>query len=86
VRIPSIVVLPLPAPPDTTMLARPRTHDSRKRIIRGPTDARSTNSSGVMGAGENLRIVSVGPRSERGGTIAWTREPSGSRASTHGDA
>ena len=30
-------------------------------------------------------MVSAGPRSERGGTIAWTREPSGSRASTHGD-
>jgi hypothetical protein len=26
----------------------------------------------VIGAGENLRIVRVGPRSERGDTIAWT--------------
>ena len=38
-----------------------------------------------IGTGENLRMVSAGPRSERGGTIAWTREPSGSRASAQGD-
>ena len=84
--MPSSVVLPLPAPPLITMLARPRTHDSRKRIARGPIEFVRSSVSGVSGTAENLRIVSVGPRSERGGTIAWTREPSGSRASTHGDA
>jgi hypothetical protein len=81
-----MVVFPLPAPPLTIMLARPRTLESRKRIPRGPIDPSATNPAGVIGAGENFRIVMVGPRSERGGTIAWTREPSGSRASTHGDA
>ena len=35
-RMPSIVVLPVPAPPDTIMFARPRTHAARNRSIRGP--------------------------------------------------
>ena len=33
----------------------------------------------------NLRIVSSGPESESGGMIAFTREPSGNRASTSGE-
>src|ERR687891_2171920 len=84
-RPPSSVVLPEPAPPLTTMLALPLTHARRNRRARGPIVPVSTRSSTVIGTGENLRIVSAGPRSERGGTIAWTREPDGSRASTHGD-
>ncbi len=42
-------------------------------------------SSIVYGSRENFRIVSVGPRSESGGMIAFTRLPSGRRASTIGD-
>ena len=33
----------------------------------------------------NFRIVSSGPDSDSGGMIAFTREPSGRRASTSGD-
>jgi hypothetical protein len=33
-----------------------------------------------------VRMVSTGPQSERGGTIAWTLPPLESRMSTHGDA
>ena len=33
----------------------------------------------------NFRIVSSGPESESGGMIAFTREPSGNRASTSGE-
>ena len=33
----------------------------------------------------NFRIVSSGPESESGGMIAFTRDPSGRRASTIGD-
>ena len=33
----------------------------------------------------NFRIVSRGPESESGGIIAFTRDPSGRRASTSGD-
>ena len=53
--------------------------------MRGPRQRPRRRSPAVIGTGENFRIVSAGPRSERGGTIAWTREPDGSRASTHGD-
>ena len=67
---PSRVVLPLPAPPDTIRLARPLTHASKKRSIRGPMPPVATRSSGRIGTGENFLIVRVGPRSERGGTIA----------------
>ena len=42
-------------------------------------------SSIVYGSRENFRIVIVGPRSESGGMIAFTRLPSGRRASTIGD-
>ena len=45
--------------------------------MRGPTLPFATRSSGRIGTGENFLIVSTGPRSERGGMIAWTREPSG---------
>ena len=43
-------------------------------------------SSIVYGSRENFRIVSVGPLSASGGMIAFTRLPSGRRASTIGDA
>ena len=42
-------------------------------------------SSIVYGSRANFRIVSVGPRSASGGMIAFTRLPSGRRASTIGD-
>ena len=40
-----------------------------------PCQALPRNSSGVNGTGENLRMFRVGPRSERGGMIAWTGCP-----------
>ena len=43
-------------------------------------------SSSVSRFFENLRIVISGPESDSGGMIALTREPSGRRASTIGDA
>ena len=42
-------------------------------------------SSIVYGSRENFRIVSVGPRRASGGMIAFTRLPSGRRASTIGE-
>ncbi len=85
-RIPRRVVLPLPAPPLTTTFARPRTHAERNRMPRGPMLPWRTMSSPESGIGANVLIVSTGPRSERGGTIACTLLPPGSRASTQGDA
>ena len=45
----------------------------------------STSSSIAKRFRANLRIVSSGPESESGAMIAFTREPSGRRASTIGD-
>ena len=66
----SSVVFPELAPPETTMLARPRTHSERNRIILGPTDPLATRSCGLNGISVNLRMLSAGPQSERGGMIA----------------
>ena len=44
-----------------------------------------TMSSTVSRFFENLRIVSSGPESDSGGMIAFTRLPSGRRASTIGE-
>jgi len=43
-----------------------------------------TRSSTVYGLCENFRTVITGPISDSGAMIAFTREPSGSRASTRG--
>ena len=67
------------------MFIRARTHAARNSSMRGPMLPSRTRSRGASGTCENLRIVSTGPRSERGGMIAWTLLPSGSRASAHGD-
>ena len=68
------------------MFSFPRTHAWRNCADSGVTVPKSIRSSIVYGSRENFRIVSVGPRSESGGMIALTRLPSGSRASTIGEA
>ena len=52
---------------------------------RRPTGRRRTSSSGTARA-PNRRMVTHGPSMASGGMTAWRREPSGSRASTIGDA
>ncbi len=64
----------------------PRTHAERNDAASGETEPNAIRSSIVYGSRENFRIVSVGPRSESGGMIAFTRLPSGRRASTIGEA
>ena len=76
-------------------LASVRSEDRAPRAARSCLPFASSQSSAVLsrdgrgaskvGRAENFRIVSTGPRSERGGMIAWTRLPSGSRASAQGD-
>src|SRR4030043_422121 len=44
-----------------------------------------TKSSTFMGSRANLRMERAGPSRARGGMMALTREPSGSRASTMGE-
>ena len=80
----SRVVLPEPVPPDTTMFRRLTTQARRNSAIWSviePKRIRSETSSFFF---ENLRMVTVGPSIEQGGMIAFTREPSGRRASTIG--
>ena len=81
-----VVVLPVPVPPEMRTFSLPRTQAERKCAASGVVVPNSIRSSIVYGSRENFRIVSVGPRSESGGMIAFTRLPSGRRASTIGEA
>ena len=81
----SIVVFPVPVPPTTTMLILPRTSASRntaESMLSDPSPIRSCMTRGSSG---NFRMVSTGPCSASGGTMALIREPSASRASTIGE-
>src|SRR5437868_15544631 len=82
----SVVVLPVPVPPEMRMLSFPFTQAARNCAAFGEIEPKEIRSFIVYGSRENFRIVSVGPLSASGGMIALTREPSGRRASTIGDA
>ena len=57
---------------------RARTHAARNSQTSRPDAARAGRGPrGENGLRANFRIVSTGPRSERGGMIAWTRCPPG---------
>ena len=81
----SVVVLPAPVPPETTTLSRPRTQASRKSAVRSLSEPNLIRSLTVSGSAANLRMVSALPSIASGGTTAFTRLPSGSRASTMGE-
>ncbi len=67
------------------MLRSASTHFARKSAASRESVPISTSSLIAKRFCANLRIVSSGPDSERGAMIAFTRDPSGSRASTIGD-
>src|SRR5262245_30316875 len=73
----SVVVLPVPVPPEIRMLSFPCTQAERNCAAFGVIDPKLIRSSIVYGSRENFRIVRVGPRSARGGMIALTRGQSG---------
>ena len=79
------VVLPVPVPPDTTMLSRPSMQARRKRTLRSSSVPNRTRSLAMNGSRANFRMVRNGPSIASGGMTAFTREPSGRRASTIGD-
>ncbi len=81
----SVVVLPVPVPPEMRTFSLPWTQAARKCAALADTDPKLIRSSIVYGSRENFRMVSTGPRSESGGMMAFTRLPSGRRASTIGD-
>ena len=78
------VVLPEPVPPEITMLRRASTQAFRNSTASGVIVPYSTSCSTVIGILANFRMVSIGPTREMGGMTAFTREPSGRRASTYG--
>ncbi len=80
-----IVVFPAPVPPETSTFRRPRTQASRSLATGDVIVPKLTRSSAWYGSWENFRIVRDGPSIASGGMIAFTREPSGSRASTLGE-
>jgi hypothetical protein len=78
------VVLPVPVPPETTMLRRAPTQALRNSAMPGVIAPFLINSSGESACLGNLRMLIDGPSSASGGMMTLTREPSGRRASTIG--
>ncbi len=81
-----LVVLPVPVPPETRMLSFPRTQASITVVRSRVQVPKSMRSLAVYGSLANFRIVSTEPLRASGGMMAFTREPSGRRASTIGEA
>ena len=80
----SMVVLPVPVPPETIIEMRPFTAAPRTSAIGALRDPNSTSRSMEIGFLENLRIEISGPSTASGRITALTRLPSASRASTMG--
>ena len=57
----SVVVLPVPVPPEMRTLSFPRTHAARNWADFAVSVSNAIRSSIVYGSRENFRIVSVGP-------------------------
>jgi hypothetical protein len=79
------VVLPEPVPPEMRTFSSARMQRCRNSAVSVesvPSRMRSAKSRRFF---ENFRIVTTGPLSESGGITAFTRLPSGSRASTMGE-
>ena len=79
------VVLPAPVPPEIRMLMRPAPPPTAPRSISGEMLFNSSSASAVSGPVPKRRMESAGPSSASGGMMAFTREPSGRRASTIGE-
>ena len=80
----SSVVLPAPVPPDTMTFRRQAMVACRKSSIGCVSALSVTRSSAFSRSAGKRRIDSSGPSTASGGMMAFTREPSGNRASTIG--
>ena len=78
------VVLPEPVPPEMTIFRRASTHARRNCITCSVSVRFCSISSFVRTFLPKRRIDSEGPSTASGGMIAFTRDPSGRRASTSG--
>ncbi len=83
---PRNVVLPEPVPPEIRMFLRATMAARRNCSIAGENIPSRIRSSQRSRRRPKRRIDSVGPSSVTGGSVAFTRLPSASRASTIGDA
>ncbi len=81
----SSVVLPARVPPLISMFRRARTQCSRNSSIGRVIVRLFTRSWACSRSAGKRRIESSGPSTASGGMIAFTREPSASRASTIGE-
>ena len=81
----SMVVLPVPVPPEMRQLSLAFTQAARKASISGVALLIATMSLIRSGEPPNRRMESTGPSMASGGMMALTRAPSGSRASAMGD-
>ena len=81
----SSVVLPVPVPPLTRMLARARTQAWRKAAPSCVIVPKPIRSLTWYGSLLNFRMVRIGPSSATGAMAALTREPSRRRASHSGE-
>ena len=79
----SMVVLPLPVPPEMSMLTFAFERPCTMLAISGVSVLYESKSSIFSGITAKRRIETTGPSSATGGMMAFTREPSGSRASDH---
>ena len=79
------VVLPEPVPPEIRMFSSARMQLLRKSTVVSDSVPILIMSSRFRRVSPNLRMVTSGPLSDSGGMIAFTRLPSGRRASTIGD-
>ncbi|OGS50778.1 MAG: hypothetical protein A3K65_00315 [Euryarchaeota archaeon RBG_16_68_12] len=82
-----VVVFPLAVPPQISMDCPFSIASHRYAIISGDIVLNRTRSSGVKGFSRNLRIVNDDPRFVTCiPRVAWSREPSGTVASSMGCA
>ena len=79
------VVLPAPVPPEIRMLSSASTASRRNSTVSWESVPIPTSASRSNRFCENFLIVRSGPESESGAITAFTREPSGRRASTIGE-
>ena len=80
----SSVVLPLPVPPETITFRRARTTPLINSAMPEVSVPMLMRSCTLKGTTAKRRMDSRGPSMARGAMTAFTREPSGSRASTMG--
>ena len=81
----SMVVLPVPVPPLMRTLSLAFTQAARKARHSASSEPIATRSRARSGAAPKRRMERTGPSMASGGMMAFTREPSGRRASTIGD-